>query len=347
MRSTIIFCFTCFMFTQTSVKAQPCTLVIVPTSSTVCPGYQATITAFGANSYTWTGTSFMTPVLNQSLAAGPGTYTVSGNNNSCLATITILQQPLSIQISQSSATTCIQSGSPLLSKPLTLTASGAGSYTWYPLPSFPNPSPQITVRPAANTCYTVVGESSTCSGTAVACVTVVPQFSIAAGPHSASICAGAAVSLSVSQTGAGAIGPESAFTYIWAGADTTFSTNNKTVSATPSVSTLYTITVLDADQCLSAPATASITVNVCIDVLEQKIFQAKIFPNPFNEYLDIDVSGAILIEITNTLGKKVMTIKPDEKQSHSVDTRSLQPGVYSVILTYNTLQKSVFKLIKN
>jgi hypothetical protein len=350
MKTYFSFCFIVFIILQSFIKAQPCPLNVAPPgANSVCAGFKATITAFGANSYTWTGSTFTAPVFNQSIAAGPGTYTVTGNTHTCSLIVTIgLQPPLNIQITQSSATTCIASNLPVFSHPVTLMPSGAAAYTLYPsTPSGPIPS-AIVVRPVASSCYTVVGETSICSGTAVACVTVVPQFSIAVSPVVSSICEGETIELSVSQVGPNAIGPATAFIYNWSDTDTTLNTySGKTVIASPSGSTGYTVVVLDANQCLSTTATSSITVNVCTDVLEQEMNRVTFFPNPFHDYLDIKVSDAVLIEITDALGRKVMVMEPGAETMSRVDTYLLLPGIYFIAVTNSALQRSGLKVIKN
>jgi hypothetical protein len=349
MKTSFSFCFIVFIFTQSFIMAQTCPLSAVTSANSVCVGFQATITAFGANSYTWTGSTFTAPVSSQSVAGGPGTYTVTGNTHTCSVIVTIaLHPPLNIQISQSSATTCIVSNSPVYSKPVTLIPSGAGAYTWYPdMPPIPAPS-TIAVRPASNSCYTLVGETSVCSGTAVACVTVVPQFSIAVSPEISTICEGESISLTVSQVGSNATGPASAFTYNWTDTDTSVNTySSKTVIASPSGSAGYTVVVSDAEQCLSTTATASVIVKLCTDLLVQEINRTTFFPNPFNDHLNINLSDAVLVEISDALGRKVMVMKPGVEKISRVDTRLLLPGIYFIAVTNSAQQKSWIKLIKN
>ncbi len=349
MKKSFRFCLILLLIQQSFIKAQPCPLNVVPTSFSVCAGFDATVTAFGATSYTWTGITFTAPVFSQSIAVGPGTYTVTGNTHTCTSVITIgLQPPLNIQVSQSSATTCIASGLPVFSQPVTLMASGASVYTLYPsIPPVSFPS-SITVRPIATTCYTVVGATAVCSGTAVGCVTVIPQFTIAVSPEVSSICKGESIKLTVSQVGTNAAGPASSYLYNWTDTGATLNTNNsQSVIASPSNGAAYTVTVLDAGLCLSVPATASISVSLCSVIPEHKNSKTTFFPNPFNDVLDINVTDAILVEITDALGKAVMTIKPGAGAIHSVDARLFLPGIYFATVTSSALQKSCVKLIKD
>jgi hypothetical protein len=69
---------------------------IFATSSNICIGSTATLTAYWASYFTWSGTTFTGAVANQSIVVGPGTYTVLGSNgDDCKAeaNITIIGIP--------------------------------------------------------------------------------------------------------------------------------------------------------------------------------------------------------------------------------------------------------------
>lgn len=349
MKKSFRFCLILLLTQQSFIKAQLCSMTIVPSSYSVCAGFQSTLTAFGSTSYSWTGTTFTVPVFSQTIAAGPGTYTVTGFTHTCTSVITIgVQPPLNIQLSQTSATSCIASGLPASSHPVTLMASGASVYSLYPSPASVAFTSNATVRPATSTCYTVVGATAVCSGSAVACVTIIPQFTIAVSPETTSICEGESVGLKVSQVGPDAMGSASAFIYTWTDADTTLTTSNSaSLIVNPSGSKVYTVNVLDANHCMSAPATVSVTVNACTGISEQKNSASSFFPNPFNEYLNFNVSDVVLIEMSDALGKKVMTIRPGAENVYRVDTSNLLPGIYFFTVTNSARQKSQVKVIKN
>lgn len=60
--------------------AFPPSVSIVATNNSVCIGTTATLSAYGATYFFWSGSSFAGVVVNQSLIAGGGTYTVVGSN---------------------------------------------------------------------------------------------------------------------------------------------------------------------------------------------------------------------------------------------------------------------------
>jgi len=333
-----------------NVIAQPCSLSVSATSYSVCPGFQSTLTAFGANSYTWTAGSFSAPVYGSTISVGAGTYLVSGNVSTCSMVVSIGQQaPLNIQASQSSATTCIQSNSPMFSKPVVLTAQGASYYTWFSslaLPNMPASGISVTTRPPASCCYTVVGTTAVCSGSAVVCVNVIPQYSITVVPMQATICAGDAIQLSITTIGGFSGGPP--FTYSWTEMGSTLNNNlTPTVIANPTSATNYTTMVSDSRNCISLPVTSSITVNACTGISKVENDQpVSIFPNPFGSSLSLRVNDDDLVELTDVLGKLVMTAI-QAGGTRTFDTSQLVPGIYFVSVTKPQQQKLRVKVVKS
>lgn len=245
----------------------------------VCAGFNSTITAFGASSYTWTGSTFSNPIYQPSIAVGPGnngtgstaTYTVIGgsagaNCPSIPVSTTIVQAPpLQILTSQSSNTTCIVSNNPKYSAPVTFTASGATTYAWFPYnPAYVTYSvgPTTTVRPPTSTCYTVTGSTALCTGTAAICVVVIPQFTFDVTPPQPAICIGDSIALSIVNIHTLAEGPASAFEYKWAPNVPITLTEDKDANtiAFPQVTTTYTVEIDDARGCRSLPRLVTVTV---------------------------------------------------------------------------------------
>ncbi len=202
-------------------------MLISSTASAVCTGFNSTVTASGANSYTWTGSTFTTSIIQPSISVGPGTYTVFGGSGAgcnSFSVITInLAPPLNIQVTQSSFTTCMASNYPQFSKPIILNATGGSIYNWSPC-NYTYMTicigPTVTVRPPTSTCYTVTGSTAVCSGSAVVCVTVVPQFTMAVTPIQPIICLGDSIVLKTTNISTLAVLPIPAATptsngYVW------------------------------------------------------------------------------------------------------------------------------------
>jgi gliding motility-associated-like protein len=246
---------------------------IVASHPAVCVGFTSTLTAFGANSYTWTGNTFTGSVIQQSISAGPGSYTVlMSNGGGCTAlavTSVSLAPPLQIHATAAGVgTTCIANNTPKFSKPVQLNATGAGSYVWFPYnPIYMTYSlgPQTTVRPPASTCYTVIGTTAVCSGTAQVCVNVIKQFTMNVVPPLPAICLGDSLKLNITNIDNSAVGAPSAFTYSW-----TEAANAPPISMSdylvpspvvyPQNTTTYTVEVVDTRSCISVPRLVTVTV---------------------------------------------------------------------------------------
>ncbi len=160
--------------------------VIVVNSPQICIGSSATLSASGANTYTWTPTTGLSPISGATVNANPTattTYIVTGTNSatncSASATSIVTVNPLpTITITPSTATICA-GGS------VGLTASGANTYTWSPTAGLnTTTSNVVSASPITNTNYTVIGlnTSTNCSKTATVSVMVNPLPVVSAGP---------------------------------------------------------------------------------------------------------------------------------------------------------------------
>ncbi len=198
------------------------TVSLSASNNTICSGNTTTITPSGASNYTLlpgalSGTIFtVTPSVTT-------TYTVFGENlNGCpgINTIQIVVVPIpTINISASSSGICI-------GNTVTLTASGASSYTW--LPPVAAVTPTITDTPTITTTYSVVGSNSLgCTSSATITVTVTPLPIITALSSATLVCENSPLTLI-------AMG---ATNYTWMPG----SLSGGTVVANPSVSTTYTV----------------------------------------------------------------------------------------------------------
>jgi hypothetical protein len=132
---------------------------------TLCQGPQVTLTATGATTYTWTPT--ITNGVAFTPSAGATTYTVVGTTNGCTGTdqVVVTINPLPIVNAGADQTVC-------QGATVTLTASGANTYTW--TPTITNGT-AFTPTLGATT-YSVTGTTAAgCTGTDQAVVTVNPN----------------------------------------------------------------------------------------------------------------------------------------------------------------------------
>ncbi len=215
---------------------------ITVNSPTICSGGSAVLNSGGATTYSWS--AGLSSTSGTTVTASPLTttiYTVTGTTGGCssteTSTVTILPTPT---LSTTNYTTC-SGGS------VTLTVSGASSYTWSPSASLSSANGSVVVAsPVSSTNYSVVGSNGTCTSSVTSSVTVGANLSLTSS--SSTICAGSSTTLSVN----------GASSYTWSPALTLNTSNGSSVVATPSINTTYTINGTNAT------CSGSTTVNVSI-----------------------------------------------------------------------------------
>ncbi len=221
-----------------TVNSTP-TVVAFSNPASICPGNTATLTAFGASTYTWnpgalTG-AFVT--VNPTVTT---TYTVTGANAGCTGTTTAM-----VTVNPSPTITAVASPTGICSgSSATLTASGAVNYTWMPGGSLTS---SIVVSPGVTTTYTVTGNSGAgCSASVAVTLSVTTTPTITASASPATICAGSSSTLS-------AVGASS---YTW----NPGGLNGANVTVSPGTTTTYTV-VGSNGSCLGNTVTVALVVN--------------------------------------------------------------------------------------
>lgn len=206
------------------VNNNPPVVSINASNTTICAGASVTLTASGANSYQWNGSTSSTVTASPSTNA---TYTVVGTSNGCSDTasvnITVNPSP-TVQINSSSNGVCI-------GNQVTLNVSGnATNYVWSNGVVAGTP-----FAPATTTTYTVTGTGSNgCTRTDQITVPVYALPNVTATASKTTICQGEQVTLS----GANAV------SYVW---DNGVMNG---VAFSPSSSTTYNVTGTDANGCV-------------------------------------------------------------------------------------------------
>jgi hypothetical protein len=161
------------------------TLTVVTSTNVTCLGKTVTLTATGANTYTWTNNITNGVSYSPSVTA---TYTVIGQNacSTASAVTTISVAPLAVSVLSTPTVVCAGSTS-------TLTAAAAAtSFSWFPIIAN---SSSLIVSPNVSTIYTVAVSDGTCSGNATIAVNALPVPTIAATPTLTTVCSGIPVGL--------------------------------------------------------------------------------------------------------------------------------------------------------
>lgn len=219
-----------------AVGASSITIGLTSNPPAICGASSATISAIGANSYTWnTGSTTSSIVVNPSVTT---TYSVTGTNGVCfgnsIITLSVGSAP-TINLLANPSTSICSGGT------ATLTATGATSYSW----DTGGSGSSIIVSPSVTTIYTVTGSSSGCSTTQTVSVGVgASSIALVVNANPSSACAGMSATINVS----------GANSYTWSNGSTG---NNIVVS--PSVTTNYTVTGANGLCTGNAITTISIT----------------------------------------------------------------------------------------
>jgi hypothetical protein len=210
-------------------------------SNVACIGQQSiSITATGANSYFYQNFAFTTNTVitvTPTMPVPGNTFVVEGYDTyGCKTLSNVLSLTvLPIPVLSSMASQFICPGTPL-----TLTVSGAQTYSW----STGSTNSLIVVSPTVATTYTVVGFSNpgSCSITAQKTVYVYPIPTLAVLPAlSTSVCPGQSIAIYLSAN--------SALTYSWSNGMT-----NPAISVSPTITTVYTVTIGDSNNCKASQA---------------------------------------------------------------------------------------------
>jgi gliding motility-associated-like protein len=226
-------------------------LVVTTTPAPICAGASVAVTAFGAVSYTWTPSAGLTVTSpsGNAVTLNPSsttTYIVTGTNAAgCTNTAAVVVEVKPIPVVNLTANqTAVCAG-----QSITLVASGGTTYQWAPVQNAGSGS-TISVSPTQNTTYTVTGiDQFGCSATATIAIEVAQPFTVQAEASANSICFGAEVVLSVIAP----VAPD--LSYIWA----PIGVPGQSITASPQVSTTYTVTVVNAAGCAN---TATVFVSV-------------------------------------------------------------------------------------
>ncbi|MCC6371117.1 MAG: T9SS type A sorting domain-containing protein, partial [Bacteroidia bacterium] len=213
-------------------------LSVATSTNQTCLGKTVTLTATGANTYTWNngvvnGVSY-TPTVTS-------TYIVSGQNacGTTTASTTVTVAPIPVVITAPSQSICAGAA-------IGLTVSAAATnYTWAPV-AFSGTV--LNVSPVVNTIYSVAVSDGTCGGVGTFSLSVVANPTVSATISATQVCAGTTVSLSAQGS--------SGVTYNWTPGN--IATANATVA--PTVPTAYSVGVTDAAGCSTGTTVVVITM---------------------------------------------------------------------------------------
>lgn len=298
-----------FLANFITVGAPP--TIIATIDSTICEGSSLTISATGANAYTWDNglgagqNHTVTPSVNT-------TYEVTGTDlNGCSNTdqVTITVNPLPTISTNNDTSICA-------GDPLTISATGATSYTW---DNGLGTGQNHTVTPTVNTIYEVTGtDVNGCSNTdqITASVNVVD------------------ISTSISALGNTVAANASPATYQWIDCD------NGDTAIAGATGQSYTTTLSNGNYAVIVTQNGCIDTSLCVNLIVSGIGEnsnnnlVNIYPNPTSYQLNVvlkDVNSETSIKLVDNLGKVVYEVAPTHQKT-VIELNSFANGIYSVVV---------------
>lgn len=215
---------------------------ITPNPDSLCRGNNVTLNASGGVSYVWSNGATessinVTPLVTTAYSV-IGTD-VNGCKNSDTSNIVVIALPV-LTVSPSDTTIC-------KGQSVTLSATGAATYTWTPATDLScNSCASPICTPTGNDNYIVTGKDAFgCSTTVAVTVNLELPAAFSLTPAQ-SICEGGAITLSVSGPGG---------VYIWMPGNVT----GQSITVSPSSTTVYTVTLQGA--CGNRTDTMTLFVN--------------------------------------------------------------------------------------
>jgi hypothetical protein len=225
--------------TRTIVVA-PLAIIAISSTSVVCSGNTLSLNAGGATSYTWMpGNIIGSNVLISPITST--TYSVSGITGSCTGasniSIAVNPNPTITTVASSSNNICAGSS-------ITLTASGANSYTWQPPVN--SVGAIAVVYPTISAAYIVFGTNSfNCTSSTQQVAIIVPSPSISLTTSDDQICIGSTATLLATSNGS----------ILW-----DFGSTSLIEVVTPTTTTIYTVTASNLNNNCTSSQTISVNV---------------------------------------------------------------------------------------
>jgi hypothetical protein len=317
-----------------------CTPPVAPTNTTaaanltVCGSGSQTLSAIGTGTVNWflaptagtavaTGTTYVTPTITTTTTFyAESTNSCSPSVSRTAITVTVNALPsVSIALG-STVVTCA-------GQPISLTASGANTYTW----NTGATTSTIAPTPTANVTYTATGTNSLgCTGTATQSVAVNALPTVSVSSSATLICAGQSASLTAS----------GASTYSW-----NTSSTNTVISITPSVTTSYTVTGTGANTCSNSVVFTQ-SVSACTGLNNNVVstIGAVVYPNPNAGMFTIELNNGSVktIEVMDVTGRVVLA-NTSSNDKIDFNTTTLSNGIYYVRVQSNN-SVEVIKIVK-
>jgi hypothetical protein len=274
-----------------TITVNPLPNIVVGGNTPICAGKTSTVTASGASTYSWnTGANGNSITITPTVLSGYVQFSVSATS-----TANCINQKIDSLLVYPIPSLTIAGGSYVCNgNVLTLTVTGASTYTW----DSGATTTTIAVTPTANTSYTAIGTSTDgCIGTAVNNVSVV-AFPVVTISSFSAICMGDSLILTAN----------GANTYTWnSGA------NGSLTVTHPTTSTSYTVVGEIGAGCADSAVT-----NVVVNALPTLVTTPSVITICLGETANLTVSGANTYTWSGGTTGASLAISPTVTSAYSV-----------------------------
>jgi hypothetical protein len=278
----------------------------------VCSGFPSTISATGANTYTWsTNTTGTATVVNPTVAT---VYVVTGKESATGCTnVATAQVAVFIPTFALTSNTSICIGGTIV-----LNGSGAQSYTWNADPT--KTTPFLAVSPSVATIYTLTGKSTSvsvvCTADQTVQVGIYNQPTVTAVSQKSVICRNENVQLFAG----------GASTYNWSNGMT-----GGTITVAPVNQSTFTVIGTDIYNCKDTVAVV-VKVQSCLGLNEYSSGASgiSVYPNPSTGNFTIASKLNVSLSVVDELGRVVRSVSLTEANNRTENVATLPPGIYFV-----------------
>jgi hypothetical protein len=284
-------------------------------SNTICAGQSMSLTATGANTYTWNTGAITTGILetpnsNTSYTA-TGTSTLTNCQAAAIKNVIVNPSPI-VSIVPSATAVCDGS-------PVNLIAFGANNYTW----STTQTGAMISVIPTgATSTYSLNGSNMyNCVAQAIQAIAVNPLPTVTAQSDRSVACVGEPINL----TAGGAAN------YQWVSNMSYY--QGSAVVLNPNAGTIvYTVTGTDVNGCFKSVTVVQEVYN-CVGMNEHStsLSGLAVYPNPNNGNFSVELNNGLskTIEIMDMTGRMIFSESRTENLIQ-VNVNHLANGIYYV-----------------
>lgn len=320
-------------------------------AATMCASGSVSLSASAAagSSITWAPAFGLNTTTGANVTASPSAstvYTVTASNGGCSNTKMVaigLISDINLTVPLANINLC--PGQKILSDLNLITTNNATAYTWSSpstVEAQTSNNGTVYLAPTQNTVYTVTATNAACSATATISINIVALPNISIGETETSIVSGSSYVPNITTD---------ATTFQWLPLEGVLNGTEANATFSPSVATVYTLTVLESvGQCAS---TVTLSINVLplrdanlTDAAAMSVESA--YPNPANDVINIKMTSAVqgIAYLMDIKGRMVATKEMNNSDIINFDLASLDNGTYMVKVINESNVMSNIKFVK-